>query len=86
MLSVFLTLQVLNKPYFSPRANFLRALTIIACIGYCACRVIISGLGQIYYGGQLNPGVDLNIQIPNKHYEYTRGYINLESDTAQFSI
>ena len=45
VLAIFLQLQVVNKPYFSPRANYLRALTLIASIGYCSCRVIISGLG-----------------------------------------
>jgi len=77
---------VRNKPYFSSRTNQLRQVSILASIGYCVCRVIINGLGQIYYGGQVDPLVELNVVIPRELYEYTRTYINLNSNMSQGSI
>ena len=44
ILSIFLILQVYNRPYFSKRLNELHNLSIFTCIWYCFCRVLMIGL------------------------------------------
>ena len=86
MLCIFLAMQVKNEPYFLPRLNRLHQLTIMAPMIYCLCRIIIAGLVEVNFGGQVDPYVKFNINVPAYLYEYTRSYINVDGVQVQSLI
>jgi hypothetical protein len=44
------------------------------------------GLVTLLPGGQANPSVEKSIQIPEKYYMYTRGYVDVDSDSTALAI
>ena len=86
ILCVFLAIQMHNEPYFTARLNRFHSVAIFTCILFCACRVIMIGLVTLLPGGQANPFVEKSIQIPEEYYTYTRGYVDIESDSTALAI
>ena len=80
ILSIFLVMQVKNEPYFTPRLNRLHQMTILAGMWYCLCRIIIVGLNETNFGGQVDHTKKFNIPIPEKFYEFTRTYVKIDGD------
>ena len=85
-LCIFLAIQMHNEPYFTARLNRFHNLAIIAQLWYCACRAIMMGLVQINMGGQVDPHVEKNIALPEELFEYTRGYVDIESESIELAI
>ena len=54
-------------------------MAIFVCIWYCFCRVIVMSLMQFNNGGNAEPPTRTAIILPDKFYEATRSYIDIES-------
>lgn len=75
VLAFFLTIQVYNKPYFTERLNKLHIWSIVLCLSYCICRVIMESIIQINNGGQSNPEKTSNAKESLVNYIATRGFV-----------
>ena len=50
----------------------------MAGVIYCLCRIIIVGLIEVNFGGQIDSKVEFNVKFSESLYEYTRSYINID--------